>query len=59
MPGKMDGIDLAKRIRQRWPRLPVLLATGYSNSATNSEFPILRKPYQIHELSRELDKLNG
>jgi DNA-binding LytR/AlgR family response regulator len=57
MPGKMDGIGLAKSIRERWPRLPVLLATGFSNSAANSEFPILRKPYQLHELSRELEKL--
>jgi DNA-binding NtrC family response regulator len=57
MPGKMDGIGLAKSIREKWPRLPVLLATGFSNSATNSEFPILRKPYQLHELSRELEKL--
>jgi CheY-like chemotaxis protein len=57
MPGRMDGIGLARSIRQKWPGLPILLVTGYSESATNSEFPILRKPYQLHELSRELAKL--
>jgi PAS domain S-box-containing protein len=57
MPGKMDGIGLARTIRNKWPRLPILLVTGYSESATNSEFPILRKPYDLHELSRELEKL--
>ncbi len=57
MPGKMDGIGLARSIREMRPRLPILLVTGYSESATNSEFPILRKPYQLHELSRELEKL--
>ncbi len=57
MPGKMDGIGLARTIRKKWPRLPILLVTGYSESATNSEFPILRKPYDIHEVSRELEKL--
>jgi CheY-like chemotaxis protein/anti-sigma regulatory factor (Ser/Thr protein kinase) len=57
MPGKMDGIRLAKTIREKRPALPILLVTGYSQSATNSEFPILRKPYQLHELSRELEKL--
>jgi len=57
MPGKMDGIGLARSIREKRPRLPILLVTGYSESATNSEFPILRKPYQLHELSRELEKL--
>jgi CheY-like chemotaxis protein len=59
MPGKMDGIGLARKIRQERPHLPILLATGYSESATNSEFPILRKPYQLHELSRELEKLTS
>jgi PAS domain S-box-containing protein len=57
MSGKMDGIGLAKTIRERRPGLPILLATGYSAAATDLEFPILRKPYQLHELSRELEKL--
>jgi PAS domain S-box-containing protein len=57
MSGKMDGVRLAKTIRAKRPGLPILLATGYSAAATNLEFPILRKPYQLHELSRELEKL--
>jgi PAS domain S-box-containing protein len=57
MSGKMDGVRLAKTIRAKRPAMPILLATGYSASATNLEFPILRKPYQLHELSRELEKL--
>jgi PAS domain S-box-containing protein len=59
MPGKMDGIRLAKTIREKNPKIPILLVTGYSASTTEigSQFPILRKPYQLHELSRELQKL--
>jgi PAS domain S-box-containing protein len=57
MSGKMDGVRLAKTIRAKRPGMPILLATGYSASATDVEFPILRKPYQLHELSRELEKL--
>jgi PAS domain S-box-containing protein len=57
MPGKIDGIGLARTIREKRPRLPILLATGYSKAAATSEFPILRKPYQLHELSREFEKL--
>jgi PAS domain S-box-containing protein len=59
MPGKMDGIGLAKTVREKNPRFPILLVTGYSASAMEigREFPILRKPYQLHELSRELQKL--
>lgn len=59
MPGKMDGIGLAKTIREKNSNLPILLVTGYSSSTKEigSQFPILRKPYQLHELSRELQKL--
>jgi PAS domain S-box-containing protein len=58
MPGKMDGIGLAKIIRKKNPKIPILLVTGYSASSREigSQFPILRKPYQLHELSRELQK---
>lgn len=59
MPGKMDGIGLAKTIREKNPKIPILLVTGYSASTKEigSQFPILRKPYELHELSRELQKL--
>jgi PAS domain S-box-containing protein len=59
MPGKMDGVGLARTIRAQNPKLPILLMTGYSATAMEigAEFPILRKPYQLHELSRELQKL--
>jgi len=56
MPGKFDGIDLARQVRRLRPELPILLTTGYSG-ARKSEFPILRKPYQIHELSEALAAL--
>lgn len=47
MPGDMDGLSLARELRQIYPALPVLLATGYSSAAerVGSEFPIIRKPY--------------
>ena len=41
------------------PNLPILLATGYSDAAVNvrGDFPILRKPYEIHQLSEAIAKL--
>jgi PAS domain S-box-containing protein len=59
MPGKLDGLGLARAIRLKHPGLPILLATGYSEAAQSAQadFPILRKPYQIHELSRALSNL--
>jgi CheY-like chemotaxis protein len=61
MPGKMDGVGLARAIRALRPKLPILLMTGYSANAMEigAQFPILRKPYQLHELSRELQKLTA
>jgi PAS domain S-box-containing protein len=60
MPGKMDGLGLAHAIKQKHPGLPILLATGYSQAAQNAraDFPILRKPYLLHELSRALSELS-
>jgi len=59
MPGKMDGLGLARRLREIRPELPVLLATGYSDVAASvrGDFSILRKPYEIHQLGQALAKL--
>ena len=59
MPGKMDGLSLARHLKAVRPGLPILLATGYSDAAMNvrGDFPILRKPYEIHQLSQAIAKL--
>jgi PAS domain S-box-containing protein len=61
MPGKMDGLTLAQTIRGKYPRIPILLATGYSDALrrTSLGFQILRKPYEIHELSQALSKVSA
>jgi PAS domain S-box-containing protein len=61
MPGRMDGLALAQAIRGKYPRLPVLLATGYSDTLrkTSLGFQILKKPYEIHELSQALSKVSA
>jgi PAS domain S-box-containing protein len=61
MSGKMDGLGLARAIKQKHPALPILLTTGYSEALPNvrGDFPILRKPYQLHELSRALSRLSA
>ena len=59
MPGKIDGLGLARRLKAIRPQLPILLATGYSDAALSvrGDFPILRKPYEIHQLSQAIAKL--
>jgi PAS domain S-box-containing protein len=56
MAGALDGVALARRIRAEHPDLPVLLATGYSQTAERigAEFPILPKPYDLAGLNRAI-----
>jgi PAS domain S-box-containing protein len=58
MPGGISGIELARRVRQRFPELPVLLTTGYSEQVGQEhEFPLLQKPYDMAALASALGKL--
>ena len=59
MAGAMDGLALARAIRKRRPAVPVILVTGYSDnaSAAEMEFAVLRKPFQLAELSRAAAKV--
>ena len=56
MPGGMNGIALAQEIGKRYPHIPVLLTSGYSDVAQTAEskFPILRKPFQLPALARSI-----
>lgn len=58
MPGEMDGLALARTLRQRHPQLPILLVTGYSDSGASAdeEFTVLRKPYRLADLNRAVAK---
>jgi CheY-like chemotaxis protein len=50
---KMTGTELAKVIKNNWPDLPVLLATGYADMLPrdNIGLPKLTKPYLQRDLS--------
>lgn len=57
MPGGMDGVSLARTLRERFPRLPVVLITGYSHIRLPSgEFPVLHKPCSPGELVQALQQ---
>jgi PAS domain S-box-containing protein len=52
MPGGITGIELAQKVRERFPELPILLTTGYSEQVAASHgFPVLQKPYQLDALA--------
>jgi signal transduction histidine kinase len=50
MPGDMDGLELARRLREQAPELPVVLTSGYAPAAAAQDIAILSKPYTEHEL---------
>jgi DNA-binding NtrC family response regulator len=52
MPGTIDGIGLAREINSRYPNLPVVLTTGYSDAtkAVPPNLRILRKPFDADKL---------
>ena len=56
MPGQMDGIALAEACNERYPDIPVLLTSGYSDAAraADGRFDILRKPFELTALERAI-----
>jgi two-component system NtrC family sensor kinase len=59
MPGKLSGMDLAFRLRELWPALPVVLITGYAKQledAVSGGLRVLPKPTPPQDLLRELER---
>ncbi len=69
MPGGMNGVMLAREVRRRFPKVKVLLTTGYAESSIErtdiggSEFEVVSKPCMPQDLARKvrqvLDGPNG
>ena len=53
MPGSMDGMKLAAAVRNRWPRIEIILTSGLYD-VKRDEMParsvFLRKPYRSDEV---------
>lgn len=60
MPGGMSGVELARAIRERRPKLPVVLTSGYmfedKGGAGAQDFTIVAKPYEMDTLATVLRK---
>ena len=56
---EMSGVELARRIRENHPDVPVLLATGYSDEIlrTGTEFAVIAKPFGAADLSSAMAEL--
>jgi len=62
VPGKADGADVAFCIRERWPEMPVVIASGRPDVMKVSwqeerGYRLLRKPYGPRQLLGVLKEL--
>jgi PAS domain S-box-containing protein len=59
MPGNVDGIGLAHEILSRYPKLPIILATGYSDAAKSvpPHLHVLRKPFDSDTLTDTIQRV--
>ena len=57
---QMSGTQLAKIIRQEWPNMSILLATGYADRVPGEDIglPKLTKPYLQSDLAAAIARLN-
>ncbi len=59
----VNGIEVFRELRRRWPALPVLFSTGHGGSAelatelSGARVELLRKPYEIGELLSALQRI--
>ena len=63
LPGPLTGRDLATRLHQRYPDLPVLYTTGYTRNAIvhqgrlDPDVHLLNKPYTQQDLAHKVREL--
>ena len=60
MPGTLDGMDLAREVHQRWPRVLLVITSG-QKKPTEEEMPdhgpFVAKPYRAEELLGQVDDM--
>ena len=60
---KMHGIDLLKTVKENYPKLPVVVITGFSGDTTKDEAidaqadGFLAKPFRVDDIQRLLEEL--
>jgi len=63
MPGK-SGVELAKTLLERWPKLPVIFMSGYTEedvhvAALNRPIELLQKPFTPRDLRQRIRRVLG
>ena len=56
MPGDMDGVALAKCVRERWPPTIIVICSGNCEEAIDlADIHLVEKPYMADQLVMVLD----
>jgi DNA-binding NtrC family response regulator len=61
---KMTGLELLKAVKDKYPKLPVVVITGYSTEATEQELVtakadgFLNKPFRMNDIESVLRKFS-
>jgi CheY-like chemotaxis protein len=53
MPGSMTGAQLAIHIKQNYPHIKIIIASGYMDVAERPA-PVLSKPYDLFKIATDL-----
>ncbi|RKK03770.1 response regulator [Pseudoroseomonas wenyumeiae] len=65
MPGRHDGVDVARHARSRFPQVPVIVATGFAANIRDrlQRFApsaiLVEKPYRLDRLAALARSLSG
>ena len=59
MPGKLDGMDLARLVHEHWPNIRLVITSG-GREPTKAEIPddgrFIAKPYRPKQVTDEIDR---
>lgn len=62
MPGSMDGMKLARAVRDRWPPIEIIIVSGHKRPG-DDDLParavFYSKPYNIDAVTAELHRMAG
>ena len=62
MPGSMDGLKLARAVRDRWPPIKIIVTSGH-RSVSESELPndsrFFSKPYRAAEVAHAATEMTS
>jgi DNA-binding NtrC family response regulator len=61
MPGQLNGLHLANKVREKQPNVAILLITGYAQSAVMKEaqalgYRVLEKPFRLPTLHAAIEE---